>query len=129
MARPKGGSAKHDKDTEKVLPTSIENKEDESLSDKEGIRDAINEMLQANMKNLPKWLEEIGQNDPMKALNMFQAFAEYVLPKQQRTDNKESKDNAVTVVFDVASNHVAKQYTPPSDSAPKKKFELNDLIK
>lgn len=130
--RPRGGSALHEKkdDDKSIEPNIITTPEPEPSSDKEEIREAISVMLSQNLKNLPQWLEEIGKSDPTKALGIFKDFAEYVLPKQQRTDSKQGSDQAVTVVFDFASTEDKKEHRTEINIAtkPKKNNLLDELL-
>ncbi len=106
--RPKGGGAIAAKDYEPLLVNgcAVDIPDDaESDSEKEAIRDAIGNMLTGNLDNLKTWLEKLGEQDPIKALTIFKDFAEYVLPKQQRTDSKDGGTAPVIINFRPASDN------------------------
>ena len=107
----------------------------EDQSEKDDIRNAIRDMLSGNLKNLPSWLEGIGESNPEKALSIFKDFAEYVLPKQQRTDSKDSAKAPFTIVFEPSSKANIKVSAPSSDIliqpqkvVPHKKSVIDDLL-
>jgi hypothetical protein len=133
--RPKGGSAKHDTyDKELPMNQSVKNTTDEP-KDEEDIRSAIHQALVGNMGNLTGWLTAIGKEDPVKAMTLFQSLAEYVLPKQQRTDSKQNGMNPIIINFEPSSKASVKvedkreYHAPqPTQSSTPKKFNLNDII-
>lgn len=110
--RPKGGAAIKKENvtpmsiTESLIETPVSNEEDGT---KDSIKNAINEMLTGNLKNLPIWLENIGNDDPVKALTLFKDFSEYILPKQQRTDSKQDGTKPITINFEPASKMFEKK--------------------
>lgn len=76
----------------------------EELPDqKESIREAISEMLSQNLKNLPMWLEGIGESNPEKALGIFKDMAEYILPKQQRESGAGGNSAPFNIIFQPSS--------------------------
>ncbi len=120
--RPKGGSVKKDDGYDKNIASEKPIvKKDADDSTKENIRDAIQEMLTQNLANLPHWLSEIGENDPKKALDIFKEFAEYVVPKQQRTDNKNEGVSGINIVF-APSSQIRKE------PEPKKKISIDEFV-
>lgn len=134
--RPKGGEAKQDT-YNKELPVNMtkgnadETNVVENLT-RDEIRNAIQEMLTGNVKNLPKWLEEIGKKDPKKAMDIFQNFAEYVLPKQQRADSKTDGSQPIIINFEPSSKNIMpeipkqpiKENIPPTP----KKFNIDEIL-
>lgn len=132
--RPKGGSAKHDTyDKELPMNQSVSNTSDEP-KDEEDIRSAIHQALVGNMGNLSEWLTAIGEQDPVKAMTLFQSLAEYVLPKQQRTDSKQNGMNPIVINFEPSSKATVKvedkreYHAPQPQSTTPKKFNINDII-
>lgn len=133
--RPKGGSAKVD-NYEKWLPMnqSITNDKPKADTDfdESDIRSAIHDALVGNMGNLTDWLAQIGEADPVKAMTLFQSLAEYVLPKQQRTDSKQSGVNPIIINFEPSSKAVMPTETPRIYEKAKthnnKTFDINDII-
>lgn len=109
--RPKGGAAIKKENvtpmsiTESLIETPVSNDE----GTKDSIKNAINEMLIGNLKNLATWLEDLGKDDPVKALTLFKDFSEYILPKQQRTDSKQDGTNPIMINFEPASKMFEKK--------------------
>jgi hypothetical protein len=104
--RPKGGAAitkNYDQSSLNVNDDLVDD-DSEVNDEKDSIRDAIGDMLTGNLHNLQKWLEEIGDKDPLKALTIFKDFTEYVLPKQQRTDSKGDETAPVIINLSTASS-------------------------
>ena len=50
------------------------------------IKQAFQELIENNLDNMTKWLNEIAKNDPAKALTLIKDLSEYILPKQARQD-------------------------------------------
>ena len=115
--RPKGDGIRKDEGYKEVKPitTTTTNKKKAKENDAtDDIRNAIQEMLTGSLPFLPGWLEQIGQENPERAMALFINFAEYVLPKQQRTDNKGENASPVVVNFELSSAlNSTKSYTPP----------------
>lgn len=61
---------------------------EEEIKEEDDIRETIRKALTDNLKNLSAWLTAVGEDDPLKGLTAFRDFAEFVLPKLQRTDSK-----------------------------------------
>jgi hypothetical protein len=51
------------------------------------IKEAYKQLIENNLGNLTKWLEQIGNNDPAKAIHILSDLSEYVIPKLARSDN------------------------------------------
>jgi len=85
--RPKGNGVRHSTGEVKSdvehdsIEVEIEKEEDD-------IRESIREALLENTKNIKVWLEQIGMQDPLKALTLYKDLAEFIVPKMQRTDSK-----------------------------------------
>lgn len=52
------------------------------------IRDAFHMFVENNTKNFEKWLKEIAEDNPAKAMELVNQTAEYILPKLSRTELK-----------------------------------------
>ena len=50
-------------------------------------REVIQDVIDGNGANLGKWLEQVAQDDPAKALELFLKLSEFVLPKLSRTEH------------------------------------------
>jgi len=129
--RPKGGSYKKSIDYNKPkaelnIEKSESDNDENPISD--NIRDAIQNMLTDNTINLSTWLTAIGDQDPQKALALFKDFAEYVVPKQQRTDNKADNQQPVVVNF-LRSSDLKAQEAKQTETVTLKPSILDDLFR
>lgn len=50
------------------------------------VREAIAELLERNAMNMDRWLNEVAEKDPYKALDLMQKLSEYHIPKLARTE-------------------------------------------
>jgi hypothetical protein len=50
------------------------------------VREAIAELLERNAGNMDRWLNEVADKDPYKALDLMQKLSEYHIPKLARTE-------------------------------------------
>jgi len=125
--RPKGTIKKKD-DYDKTMPVNTAVNAEEETSEKEDIRDAIHEMLSGNMSNLKDWLTNIGETNPERALSIFKDFAEYVLPKQQRTDSKDDRTSPIVINFEPSSKANIKVEQKEIPIKNTQKFSLDDLL-
>lgn len=53
----------------------------------QSIRDAFQKLLEDNLPNYAKWLEQIAEENPEKAIRLLNDMSEYILPKLQRTEH------------------------------------------
>ncbi len=84
--------------------------EQESDSDTTTIRDSVKEMLVKNTKNLAKWLEDVGKDNPARALAIYKELMESFIPKLSRTDSKMTTDSPIRVIFQgVDVNNITKE--------------------
>jgi len=54
--------------------------------DVKDIRLAYQNLIEKNLDNLTKWLEEVASVNPAKAIELMNGLSEYVLPKLARTE-------------------------------------------
>lgn len=120
MARPKGGAAikTYDYGTKQapVKPITKPTKPVVAIDPTDGIRNAIQEMLNTNLPNLSGWLKTIGDENPEKAMGLFKDFAEYVLAKKQRAGEDADTTKPVIINFERASTMVKNQPKAPITS-------------
>lgn len=50
------------------------------------VRQAIAEFAQSNVSNLQKWLEQVAEDSPARALEIFARFVEFHIPKLARQE-------------------------------------------
>lgn len=50
------------------------------------VREAIANLLERNAPQMDKWLNQVAQEDPYKALDLMNKMAEYHIPKLARTE-------------------------------------------
>ena len=52
------------------------------------IREAFTKLVEDNLENMTKWLTEVADDSPEKALDILNKMAEYTTPKLARVENK-----------------------------------------
>lgn len=107
--RPKGDGVKHNKATPLLDVEETTDSEVPELYQDEKVKSEIENMLKSNLGNLAKWLEKVGEKNPKGALDIFRDFAEYILPKQQRTDNKGDVDGKIVINIIPSSQRTKEQ--------------------
>ncbi|WP_437396639.1 hypothetical protein [Flagellimonas lutimaris] len=50
------------------------------------IRDSFQKLIEGKLPKLSKWLDEVAKDNPEKALDIIAKYAEFVLPKLQRSE-------------------------------------------
>lgn len=50
------------------------------------VKEAIAKLLEHNVDNMDKWLEQVAKDDPYKALDLMNKLCEYHVPKLARTE-------------------------------------------
>lgn len=60
-------------------------------------RDTIRMLLEDNAENVSKWLQEVSESNPARALDLLVRLAEFAAPKLTRTEVVGDKDNPLTV--------------------------------
>lgn len=67
------------------------------------IKEAYKQLIENNLDNLTKWLNEIAKDNPEKAIRLLADLSEYVIPKLARTDSNInaniSADNIPSITF------------------------------
>lgn len=51
------------------------------------VREAIANLLERNAPQMDRWLNQVAQEDPYKALDLMNKMAEYHIPKLARTEH------------------------------------------
>ena len=64
-------------------------------------REAFKNLMEKNTPQMQKWLDEVAQDDPAKALDLMLKIAEFVLPKLQRQEivGNEGEDLFKNITF------------------------------
>lgn len=57
------------------------------------IKEAFELIVDNNLNNIDEWIKNIADDNPEKAINIILKFAEYVLPKLNKTEYIETKDD------------------------------------
>jgi len=52
------------------------------------IKERFQDLANDNLDNIQTWLDEVAENDPGRALDLFLKLSEYVIPKLARTESK-----------------------------------------
>jgi soluble cytochrome b562 len=63
------------------------------------LRDAFKLLAENNIDNLEKWLKQVAQDNPEKALKLFIDLSEYIIPKLNRTEIIEQKEEEKTIII------------------------------
>lgn len=107
--RPKGDGVRHttshrqqEPDIEELSPDDAIHRDEEIEDD---IREAIRVAVTSNMKNISKWIKQVGEDDPKGALTMMKDYIEFVLPKLQRTDSKLDSSNPIELKFETIDDY------------------------
>ena len=62
------------------------------------IREAFTKLVEDNLENMTKWLTEVADENPEKALDILNKMAEYTTPKLARVENKIETDEEINEV-------------------------------
>jgi len=54
--------------------------------DTQGVKDAFRRLLEDNVENMSKWLAQIAETNPSKAIDLVFSMREYLEPKLSRTE-------------------------------------------
>lgn len=60
------------------------------------IREAYGMLIRGNIQNLTRWLEEVANKNPAKALDILATFSKYVIPSYSSTEIKGEVDSSIT---------------------------------
>ena len=65
------------------------------------IKEAYRQLIEKNLDNLTKWIEQIAAKDPEKAIRILADLSEYVVPKLARQEHtgEGGKDLIATLLF------------------------------
>ena len=65
------------------------------------IKEAYRQLIEKNLDNLTKWIEQIAAKDPEKAIRILADLSEYVVPKLARSEHTgaNGKDLQATILF------------------------------
>lgn len=64
-------------------PKGIQDKRQKEFQE---IRDKFKELIHDNLDNMNVWLAEVARDNPAKALDIIDKYAEYVMPKLSRAE-------------------------------------------
>ena len=70
-------------------PKGTQNKEAKA------IREAFAKLLENKMPDVENWLDDIKENDPVKAFELMLKMSEYILPKLKAIENSFSTEDGV----------------------------------
>ena len=112
--RPKGNGVRH---TSGMIPEKHEGLEirtvDEDVKKNEeiefDIRETIRTALVDNQNKLSKALSDVAETDPKSFLSSYKDYAEFILPKLQRTDSKIDSQNPVILSFESIDDYKLRQ--------------------
>lgn len=123
--RPKANGPRHTNGTQATKVVTPDEDIQHIEAEQDDIREAIRDALVSNTKNLKVWMQAIGEEDPKGAITIFKDFAEFVLPKLQRTDSKVDPASPVQLVFETTESFAErqqakkdKQSKPPTNDFP-----------
>lgn len=58
-------------------------------------KEAFKNLVESNIDNMTKWISDIAENDPHKAMTLMLSMAEYFIPKLARVDNLDLPENTL----------------------------------
>ena len=61
------------------------------------IKNAFENLLKKNLDNMTEWLEDVAEQNPAKALEFMYKFAEFSLPKLERTELVGDEENPINI--------------------------------
>ncbi|SHG34823.1 hypothetical protein SAMN05444483_10990 [Salegentibacter echinorum] len=59
------------------------------------IREAYQLLVEKNIKKMSTWLNKVAKEDPAKALDIMHKFSDYLLPKLNRTEISDERNDKV----------------------------------
>ena len=75
------------------------------------IKEAFELIVDNNLSNIDEWIKKIADDNPEKAINTILKFAEYVLPKLNKTEYIETKyDEYENLTDDELEEEMKKMY-------------------
>jgi hypothetical protein len=63
------------------------------------LREAYRLLAESNIDNLEKWLKQVAQDNPEKALKLFIDLSEYIIPKLNRSEIVQEKESEKTIII------------------------------
>ena len=69
------------------------------------IRETVRAALKDSAKNISKWLADVGEEQPARALALYKDMMEYLVPRMQRTDSKIDPSSPVNVIFELTDSY------------------------
>jgi len=129
--RPTGNGVRHST-SHKQQPTDIDyvtpdEEIEENLEIEDDIRKSIRQAVVKNLKNIPDWIESVGETDPKGALTIMKDYIEFVLPKLMRTDSKIDTENPIQLKFESIEDYTARKAKEESKIAKEPKIIANDF--
>ena len=88
------------------------------------IREVFSELLNDNKDKLQGWIDEVGETDPAKAIDLLIKLTSFVLPKFRQVDYQMANDNIINVI-DLGPGTKPE---PELDYSKLKEETLRDLI-
>ena len=130
--RPRGSGVRHttshvqqDSDIEERTPDEIIHHNEEIEDD---IRETIRVALVENQSKLAQSLARVAEDDPKAFLSAYKDYAEFILPKLQRTDSKLDSSNPLELKFESIEDYQKRKEREKQQEEDKKpKKELNDF--
>ena len=62
------------------------------------IREAFQNLIEANLENMTIWLTQVAADDPKGALDLLNKMAEYTTPKLERVENSHEVSDELTKI-------------------------------
>lgn len=130
--RPTGGGVRHstshvqqDSEIETITPDAAIAREEEIEFD---IRETIRTALVANQNHLSTALALVATQDPKAFLTAYKDYAEFILPKLQRTDSKLDSANPIELKFESIDDYKLRkeEETNKTKIIPDNDFPTND---
>lgn len=70
------------------------------------IREHFQMLIESSLPDIQEWLRRVAEQNPDKALQIVERYADYILPKLQRTELSGGEDKPLkTIIFDFGTEN------------------------
>jgi len=74
---------------------------------KKDVKQAFQTLVEGNLSNIEKWLQEVGKENPAKACEILLKLSEFIVPKLKSVDQQiEISDRPMFVFTDISGKKI-----------------------